>query len=68
MQLAICLLAFDVGAAGVTLLCDPLAAPISGVAIERTGAFHTCLEFSDHPILVTGTATSLFVSRNPYSR
>jgi hypothetical protein len=53
IRVAFCLLCFQGVAAGVTLLSNPLAAPPNGVSIERTAAFHNCLEIADHPTLVT---------------
>jgi hypothetical protein len=53
IRVAICLLGIQGVAAGVTLLSNPLAAPPNGVSIERTAAFHNCLEIADHPTLVT---------------
>jgi hypothetical protein len=47
IRVAICLLGFQGGAAGATLLSSPLAAPPNGVSIERTAAFHNCLECAD---------------------
>jgi hypothetical protein len=52
IRVAICLLGIQGGAAVVTLLSNPLAAPPNGVSVERTAAFHNCLETADHPTLV----------------
>jgi hypothetical protein len=52
IRVAICLLGIQGVAAGVTLLSNPLAAPPNGVSIERTAAFHNCLEIANHPTLV----------------
>jgi hypothetical protein len=65
IRVTICLLGIQGVAAGATLLSYPLAAPPNGVSIERTAAFHNCLETADHPTLVIlkSAARSIRISR-----